>query len=566
MAKKVKKIVSVSGFVTYLRTSDEDVQSPERSHNAQRRDIGQRLKPTYDIPDLGEYVDNYTGTSSDREHYQQMLTDARAGKFSHVFAATPDRFGREDVEALRAIDEMTKLGITVRFASHPDLDPADADDRMYLNILFGMARRESAVTGRRTRGGMVSKLMLGGWPWMAPDGYLNKEIKLSELGEEEQGKHARYKRWVEIDPEQAKCWRYAWELLLTNSCSLGEICEALSEKGYHTANGRPFVEVRITKTHPEGKRTPYIQALSWAFRNWFYAGWVVVSNEFANILPKTIKGEWEPTVSTEDFERGLQILARRQLVSMPRKKHFYLLQGLIYLRERHGAVRKLRCSTPNAKRASGGVPYYCVPSCEQNYLCHIVDGQIAEHLSHIQLDPDLIPDIREAYLSDIERYTKHHSAERKALEVRLTKLEEKETNLWRGYSEHGMKAHIFEKLTRECEQEQQRIKVVMQAMVAESASYVENLDAALQIISEIAARYPLHSIPQQRAILLHMVERVLIDHESRIVDMELKPPFSYLVQLGQRGTTGGEKKQTGKMKTSRAAGSLQNPLGVPTTV
>lgn len=260
--RKTTKVVSVPGFVKYLRTSDEDAQSPERSQSAQRRDVLARLARMVDVPDLGEYVDNYTGTSADRKDYQRMLTDARQGRFSHVFAAVPDRFGRDDVEALRAIDEMTKLGIKVRFASHPDLDPADEDDRLYLNILFGMAKREAAVIARRSRGGMLSKMLTGGWPWRAPDGYLNKEIKLSELGQEERLKHAKYKGWIELDPKQAEVWRYAWELLITDRYSLGEICEALYERGYRTANGRPFVEIRATHVFPEGKRIPYIQALS----------------------------------------------------------------------------------------------------------------------------------------------------------------------------------------------------------------------------------------------------------------------------------------------------------------
>src|SRR5512140_1533508 len=123
MPKKIKRLNATPGYVQYLRTSSEEAQAPERSQDAQRRDIEQRVLRQYTLPDLGEYVDNYTGTSADRKHYQRMLADARAGKFSHVFAATPDRFGRDEVEALRAIDEMTRLGITVRFGSHPDLDP-----------------------------------------------------------------------------------------------------------------------------------------------------------------------------------------------------------------------------------------------------------------------------------------------------------------------------------------------------------------------------------------------------------------------------------------------------------
>src|SRR5258708_762875 len=355
MPKKIKRLNATPGYVRYLRNSSEDAQAPERSQDAQRREMDQRLLPHHAIPDLGEYVDNYTGTSADRKHYQQMLTDARAGKFSHVFAATPDRFGRDDVEALRAIDELTALGINVRFASHPDLNPGDADDRLYFNILFGMAKREVAVTARRTRGGMTSKLLGGGWTWRAPDGYLNKEIRLNYLGPEEQLKHARYKRWVEIDPEQSKVWRTAWDLLLTDRYSLEQICEKLHEQGYRNCNGKTFIEIRLTRAHPEGECIARDTLLSRAFHNWFYAGWVVAENAWVTIKPKTVRGDWQPIVSTDEFERGLPILAQRNHKQMPNKKYFYLLQGLVYLKVDNRRI-KLTCGRPNANRKDGRVP------------------------------------------------------------------------------------------------------------------------------------------------------------------------------------------------------------------
>lgn len=74
-------------------------------------------------------------------------------------------------EALRAIDEMTRLGIgiNVRFGSHPDLNPADPDDRLYLNILFGIAKRESAILGKRITGECFQNFSKDnglGWPQM----------------------------------------------------------------------------------------------------------------------------------------------------------------------------------------------------------------------------------------------------------------------------------------------------------------------------------------------------------------------------------------------------------------
>lgn len=119
----------------------------------------------------------------------------------------------------------------------------------------------------------------------------------------------------------------------------------------------PFVHLNA-RGKPAARKT----ALSKAFHNWFYAGWVVVDNDWANIPPKTIRGGWEPVVSTEEFELGLAILAKRNHKPTPQKKHFYLLQGLIYLEQADGRLVKLTCSTPNGSRTANGVSYYCIPS------------------------------------------------------------------------------------------------------------------------------------------------------------------------------------------------------------
>lgn len=564
MARRKKRIVTKPGYVKYLRTSDEDAQAPERSQNGQRRDIERLIRAFADIPDLGEYVDNYTGTSSDRKQYQQMLTDGRAGNFSHIFASVPDRFGRDDVEALRAIDELTELGIVVRFAGHPDLDPGDMDDRLYLNILFGMAKREAAVIAKRSTNGMLSKLLNGGWPWLAPDGYINKESKVSELShktDNDRYAHGKYKRWVEIDPKQAEVWRYAWQLLITDQHSLEEICEKLYERGYRLRNSKPFV--KVTKT---GKRTHYIQQLSRAFHNWLYAGWVAVDNDWANIPPKTVKAEWEPMVSTEMFEQGLAILARRNHKPIPKKRYFYLLQGLIYLKQDSGKLIKLTCSTPNANRARGGVSYYCIPSSNQNFLCWKVEEQIIRHLQAIQVNPKLIPTIRKVYQKDVTHYTSDRSREMKALQQAMKRIEEKELNLWRAFTEHGMRSQIYETLSHEYEDERQRIEQALVLITTEHGQVVDNLDAALMVISQIADRYPKNTKQQQRDILKQMVNRIVISPEGRIIRIELKPPFNYLDDLVKGRTNdqrGGETSQEMKRTSTKHTGSLQVICGAP---
>src|SRR5258708_37994999 len=150
---------------------------------------------------------------------------------------------------------------------------------------------------------------------------LNTQQKKNGLPKAERRKHAREKKWVIPDPVQFKVWREAWDLLLEDKSTLEQICETLHARGHCLRSGRPFVEIK-----ENGKRKPVVQALSKAFHKWFYAGWVVVDNGWATIAPKTVRGDWEPVVTTEEFELGLAILVRRNEDRDHKPKHFYLLQ------------------------------------------------------------------------------------------------------------------------------------------------------------------------------------------------------------------------------------------------
>lgn len=287
------------GWAVYLRTSTDENQKPELSRERQRFAIEQSVLARSDMTVIEEYVDVLTGKDPRRKAYQQMLADARAGKFSHVIVERADRFGRNDTEALRAIDELDQYGVAVRFANAPDLDPMDPDGRVVVALSFVLAQRESTLMGIRVKTGLKAKRMSGGYAGRAPDGYVNMR---GQTAADQRSEMGRMSFWIEPDPIQAAVWREAWNLLLTGRITLCEIAEALDAKGYRDRNGKPFVLVSQT-----GQRRSLTRKLRRAFQDWTYAGWMV--SEIDGVEPKTIRGKWEAIVSTEEFERGLAILA-----------------------------------------------------------------------------------------------------------------------------------------------------------------------------------------------------------------------------------------------------------------
>jgi site-specific DNA recombinase len=202
MARKKSRTVPTPqpGWAVYLRTSSDENQKPEMSRARQRYTIEKNVLERSEMPVYHEYIDVLTGTTPEREAYQCLLADARAGRFSHVIVERADRFGRNDTEALRAIDELHEFGVRVRFANQPDLDPMDPDDRVIVALTFTLARRETALLGIRVQGGLQAKRDQGGYTNYAPDGYVNRQGKTSGEAKRMSGRH---EAWIEQDVERA---------------------------------------------------------------------------------------------------------------------------------------------------------------------------------------------------------------------------------------------------------------------------------------------------------------------------------------------------------------------------
>jgi DNA invertase Pin-like site-specific DNA recombinase len=542
LRRKSKYPTPTPGWAVYLRTSDEEAQNPEASQARQRYIINKSVLDRSDLPVIDEYKDVLTGRNPQRVDYQRMLQDARIGKFSHVVVERADRFGRNDTEALRAIDELDEFGVSVRFANQPDLNPMDADDRIIVALSFTLARRESILSGLRIRGAAETKRAGGGFVGRVPDGFISVE-------DEAPGRksYAKKSHHIEQDPERAKIWRLAWDLLLGDKLTLEEIAEELHIRGYHYCSGRPFVEVKSN-----GKRKAHYNTMSYIFHNWIYAGWIVNVEE--NILPKTLRGNWEPIVTTEEFEKGLAILERRQSHRVVRRRHDYLLKGLIYVASPgEESLHKLTGSTSNASRAGGGTAYYCVPRSDINLPCSDIDAQIPMEMMRIQVNPDLLPAIRSCYTQDIAQKLGHlRPDERTELEAALKSIDEEEARMARLFAAGKITEAIWDNLWAEWQDRRRTLRSNLESMGVQQDYHVNNLDVALKIIAKVGLLYNSLERSDQKELLRLMVEKVVVDLEGK-VRLELRPPFAYLHELSERvrckGGVG-----TDKTKASECAG------------
>lgn len=527
MKKKVARLSLTPGWAEYLRTSDEDAQAPERSQGYQHRCIENMLIAPSGLPLIDTYADTMSGKITGRADYQRLLADARLGKFSHMGVYHVDRFGRKDVELLTAVSEILDIGITIRFAFSPSLHPETPEGRMMLTMLMGYAHHESSRTSERTTNGMKEKLHVGDWAWLAPDGYKNEATKKRELDAIERRKHAKEKHWVAVNPERFKIWREAWDLLLTDQYTLAAICEILHSRGYTRQQGEPFVEVT-----PDGKRKPGAKFLSYAFHNWFYAGWLVVDNDWETVPPKTRRGNWQPLVTTEEFERGLSILAKRNRNRQHKARNFYLLQQLLFVAGMDGTPEKLTCSTSNTRRKSGGTAYYRMKSLEKDIPCAMIDDQIHRWMQNIHVADDYLSAIRDAYRADVTALLHTPKEFEKArLEAILKKNKDEEMTLMRFSQADLLSEENLMQRFAELRDQRLSVQAQLQLLTCESEAQIASLDDALTFIAKAGILYTGLTPAGQQDLLRLMVEQIMVSPEGQITHVKLHAPFGYLARL-----------------------------------
>ena len=131
----------------YLRVSTID-QHPETQLHNLRQMAAQR---GYAI--VNEYTDRISGTKVKRTGLDQMMADARRGRFDVVLVWASDRIARSVKHFLEVLDELNRIG--VEFVSFREqIDTGGPLGRAIVVIIGAIAELERNLIVERVRAGM----------------------------------------------------------------------------------------------------------------------------------------------------------------------------------------------------------------------------------------------------------------------------------------------------------------------------------------------------------------------------------------------------------------------------
>ena len=147
--------------------------------------------------------------------------------------------------------------------------------------------------------------------------------------------------------------------------------------------------------------------------------------------------------------------------------HDYLLRGLVYVELENGQQVRLTGSTSNASRSGGGTSYYCIESSGVNVLCRTVDTQIHAELMKIQVDPDLLPLIRDSYTDEIaDTLGRMRPDQRADLERKLKEVDDEEARALRLYTMGKITERVWDSLWEEWQDRRRSLRHALESLQA----------------------------------------------------------------------------------------------------
>ena len=112
----------------------------------------------------GVYADEaLTGTKDNRENFQRLLTDCRAGKIDMVITKSISRLARNTVTLLETVRELKNMGVDV-FFEEQNIHSLSADGELMLTILASYAQEES-LSASENQKWRIKRNFENGMPW-----------------------------------------------------------------------------------------------------------------------------------------------------------------------------------------------------------------------------------------------------------------------------------------------------------------------------------------------------------------------------------------------------------------
>ena len=142
----------------YARVSTEDKGQDTENQLIQLREFCKARN--YEI--YKEYTEQVTGTGKKkREVFEQMLEDARKGKFQVLLVWSYDRFSRAGLSDIKYLLQLNDWNVKFISYQEPFLDTTTEMGELLIPIFAWIAKQEAKMISQRTKAGLRRAILEG---------------------------------------------------------------------------------------------------------------------------------------------------------------------------------------------------------------------------------------------------------------------------------------------------------------------------------------------------------------------------------------------------------------------
>ncbi len=479
-------------YILYARKSTESddrqamsIESQEIELLKMAGSLGFRIDKTY--------KESMSAKQVGRPIFDEMLRYIGQKKDCIVFAWKVDRLTRNIFDGAKIIELLEKGNIReIRTIDKIIVD--NPIDKFMLSIDFGVGKKYSDDLSVNVKRGNKTKLEKGGWPGVAPIGYLNDKLD----------------KTIIIDEERAPYIREAFDLYATGAYSVMEIATILYESGLRTRAGRKVHKSKIHKI----------------LTNPFYTGLMLRQG-------KLYQGCHEPEVSHQAFEKVQDVLFRR--IPTKRKTLFFPFRGY------------LKCGVcgcaHTASRKKGHDYYYCTNGrglCGEHtsYMrAEDVAAIVATQLGEIRFDEELI---ESAYLANKEKGERTEIYQETSRETILKGLEfisKKESKLLDSHLSDLITTEVYEAKMKELHNERETLHSQLRKIGQKTREGLSTLEQIKEVFltASKAKKDFLDAEDEQKSKVLEKVLWNLEIKEKVMASASFKMPYEALKKSPKNG-------------------------------
>jgi len=285
----------------YARKSTEAEDRQVLSIEAQIKEMREVAK-RWNLRIVETLTESKSSKEPGRPVFNTMMKRLYKNEARGVLSWKLDRLARNPIDGASIIWAMKQHGLKIftpaQTYSHED------ENTILMYIEFGMAQKYIDDLSKNVKRGMRMKLEKGGWPAMAPIGYLNDPLK----------------KTIIRDPDRFDLIRKVWDIMLSGSYSIERIVKlANDEWGFRTRKWKRMGGGPLTKS-----------AVYKIFTNPFYAG-------LLRHKQGVHKGTHDVMVNQKEFDRVQELLGRNDR-GRNKQHYFPFAGGLIKCGECGGCI------------------------------------------------------------------------------------------------------------------------------------------------------------------------------------------------------------------------------------